>query len=95
MTHQQGSLGVCYQLICTNLGDGIPCTLSPNHNIHGENDVYQQWTTFALKPKSVSEIHFPAIWRFKFIDLANSKKTQTLGETAVDKSAWVNACTEY
>ena len=26
--------------VCTNLGDGILCTLSPNHKIHGENGVY-------------------------------------------------------
>ena len=28
--------GVCYQVLCTDLGDGISCILSLNHNIHGE-----------------------------------------------------------
>ena len=60
--------------------DEILCTLSPNHNVHRENGLYQKWTTYALKSKSVQEIHFPAIWRFKFTDLANSKKTQSLGK---------------
>ena len=32
--------------------------------------VYQQWTMYALKPKSVLEIHFRA----------NSKKTKSLGK---------------
>ena len=32
--------------------------------------VYQRWTTYALKPESVSEMHFHA----------NSKKTQSLGK---------------
>ena len=27
---------VCYQLLCTDLGDGISCILSLNHNIHGK-----------------------------------------------------------
>ena len=74
-------LGVCDQLLCANLGDRILCTLSPNHNIHGKNCVYQRWTTtHALKSKIVSEIHFSAIWRSTFTDLANSKKTQSLGK---------------
>ena len=29
ITHQQG------RLLYTNLGDGVLCTLLPNHNIHG------------------------------------------------------------
>ena len=66
---------VCYRLLCINLGDGTLCTLSPNHNFHGENGIYQRWTANALKSKSVSEMHFPAIWRAKFTDLTNSKKT--------------------
>ena len=73
--------------------DGILCTLLPHHNVHRENGVYQQWTTYALKSKSVPEMHFPAIWRSKFIDLANIKKTQSLGKkTAVHKSARIKAC---
>ena len=44
--------------------------------------VYQQWTTYALKPKSGLEMHFHA----------NNEKTQSFGKkTAVDKSAWVKA----
>ena len=31
----KADLGVGYELLCTNLGDGILCTLLPNHNIHG------------------------------------------------------------
>ena len=38
------ALGVCYRLLCTHLGDRISCTSTPNHNIHGENGVYQRWT---------------------------------------------------
>ena len=60
--------------------DAILCTLSPHHNVHRENGVYQQWTTYALKSKSVPEMHFTAIWKSKFTDLANSKKTQSLGK---------------
>ena len=44
--------------------------------------IYQRWTTYALKPKSVLEMHF----------LANSKKTQSLEKMAVGKSAWIKAC---
>ena len=83
MTHQQGSFWVCYWLLWSNLGDCILCTLSPNHNIkwsNGINDVYQRWTTYALKSKSlVSEMHFPGIWRSTFTDFA-SKKTQSSGK---------------
>ena len=55
-------------------------TVSPNHNTHGKNGVYQQWTTYALKSKSVSEMHIPVIWRSKFTDLVNSKKKKILGK---------------
>ena len=41
---KKSALGVCYRLLYTDLGDGISCTLSPNHNIHGRNGVYQRWT---------------------------------------------------
>ena len=30
------ALGVCYQLLRINVGDGILCVLSLNHNIHRE-----------------------------------------------------------
>ena len=43
----------------------------------GGNGVNQRWTTYALKSKSVSEMHFPMIWRSKLTDLVNSKKTQS------------------
>ena len=39
MTHQQGTLKLYYLLLCTNVGDGILCALSTDHNIHGENGV--------------------------------------------------------
>ena len=47
--------------------------------------IYQQWTMYALKPKSVLEIHFRA----------NSKKTQSLGKNGcrqkcLDKSLEAN-----
>ena len=71
--------------------DEILCNLSPSHNVHRENGVYQQWTMYALKSESVLEMHFPAIWRSKFTDLANSKKLNLWEETAVDKSAWIKA----
>ena len=35
---------------------------------------------YALKSKSMSEMHFPVIWRSKFTDLAGSKKIQSLGK---------------
>ena len=72
--------------LCTSLGDGILCTLLPNHNIHRENGVSQWCTTYALKPKSVSEMHFSRIWRSKFTDLANSKKTKSCRQKCLDKS---------
>ena len=52
------------------------------------------YNIYALNPKSVSEMHFPRIWRCKFTDFANSKKTQVFVEEkmAVDKSAWIKAC---
>ena len=39
-------------------------------------------------------MHIPVIWRSKFTDLVNSKKKLNLRKkTAVDKSAWIKACT--
>ena len=35
-------------------------------------------------------MRIPMIWRSKFTDLV--KKTQSLRETAVEKSAWIKAC---
>ena len=89
----KAALGVCYQLLCINMSDGTLYTLPPKHNIHNKNGVYQRWKTYALKSNSVSKIHFPAIWWSKFIDLANSKKTQCWGQKGcrqkcLDKSLW-------
>ena len=37
-------------------------------------------------------MHFPATWRSEISDLANSKKSQSLGKKmAVDKSTWIKA----
>ena len=80
-----GTLGVCYWLLYTNLGDGILCTLSPNYNIHGENSVYHWWSMCTLKSKSVSEMYLLVVWRSKFTDLANSKKAQSLGKNGCRK----------
>ena len=77
MTHQQSTLRVCcYRLLCTNVGDGILCALSPDHKTHGENGVYHWWTTYALKSKSVLEMHLPSDLKIQITDLANSKKTR-------------------
>ena len=80
ITHQQDSLGGVLPTFMHQFSNGALCTLSPNHNIQRENGVYQRWTTYALMSKSVSEMHFPATWRSKFTDLANSKKGQSLGK---------------
>ena len=94
ITHQQSSLGGVLQTFMHQFVDGILCTLSPHHNIHRENGVYQQWAMYALKSKNVPEMHFPVIWRSKFTDLANSKKTQSLEKNGcrqkcLDKSLWI------
>ena len=91
MIHWQGSLGGVLQTFMHQFVDEILCNLSPSHNVHRENGIYQQWTMYALKSESVLEMHFPAIWRSKFTDLANSKKLNLWEETAVDKSAWIKA----
>ena len=84
ITHQQNSLGGVLQIFIHQFVDPILCTLSP-HNVHRENVVYQQWATYALKSKSVPGMHFLVIWRSKFADLANSKKTQSLGKNGCRK----------
>ena len=83
------ALKVCYQLLCTNLGDGISCTLSPNHNIQGEM-VFISEGQHMLWSQSV-EMYFPAIWISKFTNLINSEKLNLWEKTAVDKSAWIKA----
>ena len=77
-TKKKTALVMCDQLLCTNMDDVILCTLSPNHNIHEEKGVYQRQTMYALKSKSVLEMHFPATRRSKFADSTNSKKTKSL-----------------
>ena len=65
MIHQQGSLAGEFTTFMHQFGWwDFACTLqkSPNHNIHGKNGVYHRWTTYALKSKSVSEMHIPMIW---------------------------------
>ena len=94
MTHQHCSLEDVLHTFMHQFGDGILCTLLPNHNVHRENGAHQQQTTNVLKSKSVLEMHFSAIWGPKFIDLANKtvKKLNLWEKTAVDKSAWIKAC---
>ena len=85
-------LGGVLQTFLYQFDDGILCTLSPNHNVYKENGVYQQWTTYTLNSKSVPGMYFPAIWRSRFTDLANSKKLNLWEITTVDKSARIRAC---
>ena len=87
----EAALWVSYRLLRTSLGDGILCTLSPNHNIHEVNGIYLRWATYALKSKSVSKMHFPGIWRSKFTDFAGKKRNLWKKKTAADKSAWIKA----
>ena len=84
MTHQHCSLEDVLHIFMHQFGDGILCTLLPNHNVHRENGAHQQQTTNVLKSKSVLEMYFSAIWGPKFIDLANKtvKKTQSLGKNS-------------
>ena len=91
ITHQQNSLGGVLQIFIHQFVDPILCTLSPHYNVHRENGVYQQWATYALKSKSVPRMHFLAIWRSKFADLATVKKLNLWEKTAVDRSAWIKA----
>ena len=67
---------------CMKVDKGFACTLQYHQTIIF-NSVYQWSRTYALKPKSVLEIHISMIWRFKFTDLVNSKKTESL---------WKNDC---
>ena len=39
----------------------------------------------------VLEMYFPTICSSTFTDLINREKTQSLGKTALDKSAWIKA----
>ena len=82
MTHQQGSLGGVLQTFMHQFGRWDCVYFITKMFTHRENAIYQQWTTYSLKPKSVSKMHFPGIWRSKFTDLANKtvKKTSTFGK---------------
>ena len=57
-----------------------------------------------MQLERVSEVHFPTIWRSEFQkvflrcptwgylkETVNCKKTESLGKSAVDKSAWIKA----
>ena len=94
MTHQQGSLGGVLQTFMHQFGEFCVLYHQTIMFTHRENGVYQQWTMYSLESKSVLEMHFPAIWRSKFTDLANKTVTKlNLWEkTALDKSAWIKAC---
>ena len=74
------ALRVCYKFFCTNLGDGISCTLSPNHNIH-----WEKWCLSAMDNVCFEVIRcvrnaFSSDMVIQFTDLGNSKKTQSLGK---------------
>ena len=92
--------GVCYWLVCINLDDRILFTLSPNHNIHKGNGVYQRWSKCGLRSRNVSEMHFPAIWRPKFqkfspwcpTDSASIIEFSFWEKMAVEKSGCIKAC---
>ena len=95
MTQEQGSIGVCYRLLCSNLSDWILCTLSPNHNIHRINGVYQREQRVLWSQK---------VWCQKCIFQGSGdphlltlpvKKLNLLEKTAVDKKAWIKAWTRY
>ena len=100
MTHQKGSLGGMLQTLCTNLEDRIVCNLLTNQiYVHSQGKWYSSAmdNIFFEVKKSVSKMHFPGIWRSKFTDLVNKtvKKINLWGKTAVDKSAWIKACTVH
>ena len=83
MIHQQGSLVVEFTTFMHQYGwQSFACTLQYHQTIIF-NSVYQWSRIYALKSKSVLEMHIPMIWRFKFTDLVNSKKTESL---------WKNDC---
>ena len=86
MTHQQGTLGsvaIFYAPIwvmgfCVLYHQTIIFTWEMVFIIDGR--MLLLLSTYALKSKTVSEMHFPANWRQKFTDLANSKKNLNLRE---------------
>ena len=82
------ALGVCYWLLCTDLGDRILCTSTPNHNIHGENGVYQRWTMCVSGKKKCIRNAFSSNLETKIsknfprcpTDSTKSKENQSLGK---------------
>ena len=75
----KADLGVCYQILCTNLGNGILYTLLQNHNIH--------WCLSAM-----DNICFKAKKCVGNTFLCKQLKNSNLWEkTTVDKSAWIKA----
>ena len=70
MIHRQGSLGGVLQTFMHQFVDEILCNLSPSHNVHRENGVYQQWTMYALKSESAgnafsSDLEIQIYWLSK------------------------------
>ena len=75
----KADLGVCYQILCTNLGNGILYTLLQNHNIH--------WCLSAM-----DNICFKAKKCVGNTFLCKQLKNSNLWEKmTVDKSAWIKA----
>ena len=92
MTHQQGSLGCVTYFYAPIWKIGL-CLLYHQTKMFTQEKWYL--SAMARSEKKVSKIDFPEIWRSKFTDLANKtvKKLNLWGKTAVDKSAWIKACT--
>ena len=62
---------------------------------HRENGIYQQWTSYSLKLKKMCRKCI--FWRSKLTELANKtvkKKINLWEKTAVNKSAWIKACSD-
>ena len=71
MTHQQSSLGGVLQTFIHQFVDGILCTLSPDHNVHMEKGVYQQWTTYVGIKLKQNKDKTILIDQFTYIDRLN------------------------
>ena len=93
-TTNKAALGICYRLLCTNLGDGILFVLSLNHNIHGEKWCWSAMDKMSFEVKKCvgnafsRDLETQMLKIFSFTanqegtsgdtDLANSKETQSL-----------------
>ena len=75
----KADIRVGYQLLGTNLGDGILCTVLPNYNIHG---CLSAMGNICVKAKKCQECIF----------MQTVKKLNPWEKTIVDKSAWIKAC---